>query len=557
MNTTITSRIIIASTGLLSLAGQINAKEQPNILWITCEDISPTIGCYGDQAAKTPVIDQLASEGVRYTHVFATAGVCAPSRSTIITGVYAPSLGTHHMRTGNDISGISKGIYPTETGIIDPEGNSVPKYSAVIPSEVRCFPELLRKAGYYCTNNAKTDYQFAAPISAWDENDSNAHWRNRPKDKPFFAVFNLNVSHESMIWKKKNDPLLINKNAPNIPPYFPENKVIRQDVARNYSNIAELDKQVGQILKQLKEDGLLEKTIIFFFSDHGGPLPRGKREIYDSGLRVPFIARFPHRFKAGTVSEELISFVDLAPSMLSLAGITPPDYMQGQAFLGVHKSDNARTEIFAARDRLDECYDMVRCVRTKDYMYVKNFYPEKPNYMDLKYRRQMDMMNELIRLHKSDSLNAVQEIWFHKTKSTEEFYKVKEDPHQVQNLITDSCNQLIVEDLRKKLTNWQQKINDQGFIPEGEMVLQMWPNLKQPQTLKPAIEKINNTFKISCPTQGASIVFQFSNSGASKPEWKHWHVYSEPITAKKGQYLHIIASRIGFKQSEEFVIKCE
>lgn len=547
-------KLVVFAVIVLSQAQFSFSQEQPNILWVVCEDISPTIGCYGDNVAKTPVIDQLAKEGIRFTNSFAAAGVCAPSRSGIITGMYPVGMGTEHMRTANDVSGISKGRYRSaeETGIVDLAGNKVPQYSAVIPEQIKCFTEYLRKAGYYCTNNAKTDYQFAPPITAWDECSLQAHWRNRPEGKPFFAVFNLNVSHESQIWKKKDDPLLIDIDAPSILPYFPENPVVRQDVARNYSNIAEMDSQVGELLAQLKEDGLMDNTIIFFYSDHGGPLPRGKREIYDSGLKTPMVVKFPDKRMAGATYDELVQYVDLAPTVLSLAGIRPPKYMDGQAFLGKYADPKPRQYIYAGRGRLDEVYDMVRCVRDKEFMYVKNYYPELPNYMDIEYRKQMPMMRELLRLHNAGELNAEQEIWFHDSKPVEELYLVNEDPNQLNNVASDPKYSKVLEKMRKELKKWQNEVGDKGFIPEGEMVRQMWPNLEQPETPVPVVQFRKDKAILSCPEKGASFAYQITGEGVgAKEEWKYWKVYNGPFELRKGETLHAVAIRIGYKQSSE------
>lgn len=546
----------LALAALSAFSNQTNYAEEPddrpNILWITCEDISPNLGCYGDTVSKTPFLDKLASEGIRYTNAFSCAGVCAPSRSSIITGMYQTSIGTHNMRTGEDVFGISKGVYNKNIGLIDPEGNTVPEYSTVIPPFVKCFTEYLRMNGYYCTNNSKTDYQFAPPITAWDECSDKAHWRNRPKGKPFFAVFNFLITHESRIWMKKNDPLLINLNSPSLPPYFPEDSVVRQDVARDYSNIAELDKLVADLVQQLKDDGLLENTIIFFFSDHGGPLPRGKREIYDSGIHTPLIIRFPNGKYAGTVCNDLVSYVDLAPTVLSLADIKPLKYMQGQPFLGKYKAKGARKYIFAARDRMDAKYDRVRIVRNHDFLYVKNFRPDLPNYQDIIYRKQMDMMNELLLLHKEGKLNEVQEIWFRDHKPVEELYLVNEDPFQIHNIAEDPEYASQLKVMRKALDNWLKDVGDQGSVPEGELIRKNWPNLEQPQTAMPEIKVTDNEAMISCSTDGASIAWQITPKGMkSSPEWKNWHVYSEPVRLQKNEVLHAVAIRIGYKQSEE------
>jgi len=271
--------------------------DRPNILWLTCEDISPFLSMYGDSTAHTPNIDQLAREGIVFDEAFAVVGVCAPSRSAIITGMYPTSIGTMHMRTGADVQSWGRREYKKKGMGVDINGNPVPQYSAVIPPYVKCFTEYMREAGYYCTNNQKTDYQFAAPVTAWDENNLNAEWEHAPKGMPFFSVYNHGITHESQIWKRKKFKQTVSPDKVPLPSYYPDDSIVRQDVARNYSNIEELDKQIGEKIQKLKDDGLYENTIIFFFSDHGGPLPRGKRLHYDSGLKVPFIVRIPDKYK--------------------------------------------------------------------------------------------------------------------------------------------------------------------------------------------------------------------------------------------------------------------
>ncbi len=343
----VTLIILLCGPGIKLVAQHVNNKtaksvspQKPNILWLVAEDISPYLACYGDSTAKTPNLDRLAREGVRFTNVYHVAGVCAPSRSALITGMYPTYLGTDNMRTQN--------AFPTI---------GIPKYSVVTPPEVKMFSELMRRGGYYCTNNAKEDYQFEALRAGWDQSDGTAHYKNRPPGKPFFAVFNFMVTHESRVWTKKNDPLLVDPAKVKLPPYYPESPIIRRDVARMYSNIMEMDKQVGVMLKELEGYGLLDSTIIVWYSDNGGPLPKGKREITNSGLKVPMLIRYPHKEHAGTVDDQLISGVDFAATTLSLAGIKIPDYMQGWAFLGPQKAA-PRKYIFGARDRMDANYDM-------------------------------------------------------------------------------------------------------------------------------------------------------------------------------------------------------
>ena len=390
-------------------------NKQPNILWLVCEDISPTLSFYGDPTAKTPNLDALAKESLIFDNAFATTGVCAPSRSAIITGMLPSSIGTMHMRTGKDIQSWGKLEYKDTVydylGNIVKDLNNKPirEYSAVIPENVKCFTEYLRAEGYYCTNNQKTDYQFAAPQSAWDENSPKAHWRNTPKGMPFLSVFNFGVTHESRIWLNKDLPLSVNPNDVPVPPYYPDNEIIRTDIARHYSNIELLDKEIGEIIAKLKEEGLYDNTIIFFYSDHGGPLPRQKREIVDSGLKTPLLIRFPKGANAER-KKQLVSFTDLAPTVLSLANIKPPKYMDGQAFLGKYKAKD-RKVIYGTSDRFDEFTDRIRAVRDTQFLYIKNYYVELPKYKDINYRKSVSMMNNILELHQQKFLNENQEYW--------------------------------------------------------------------------------------------------------------------------------------------------
>jgi len=534
----ITLILLCCISGTKLAAQQANSKskkaqsaKRPNILWLVTEDISPYLASYGDSTAKTPNLDRLAREGVRFTNVYDVSGVCAPSRSCLITGMYPTYLGTDNMRTQN--------AFPTI---------GIPKYSVVLPPEVKMFTELMRRGGYYCTNNGKEDYQFEGLKAGWDENSKNAHYKDRPPGKPFFAVFNFMTTHESRIWTKKNNPLLVDPAKVKLPPYYPESPIIRKDMARMYSNIMEMDKQVGEMLKELEDRGLLDSTIVVWYSDNGGPLPRGKREIYNSGLRVPMIIRYPHKEHAGTVNDELISFVDFAPTTLSLAGIKIPDYMQGQAFLGPQKASTPRKYIYAARDRMDANYDMVRAVGDGRFKYLKNFQPEKPYIQNITYRLDMDLMNELLRLNEEGKLNDVQKLWFRKTKPVEELYDTKIDPYELNNIAGDPKYAAKLSELRKALADWMQMTNDKGFIPEKEFIESIWPGMVQPTTAEPVFTLSNNKVSISCSTPGHSISWQLVPKGQKLSE-THWLIYTGPVTVKADQQLYAIAERIGYKAS--------
>lgn len=514
--------------------------ERLNILWLSCEDMSPRLGCYGDTTIATPNIDRLAREGVRYTNVFCTAGVCAPSRNAIITGMYQTSTGGHNMRTLID-------TYPQKTGL--------PKaYSVVMPPEVKAFPEYLRAAGYYTSNNVKTDYQFEEPPTVWDEVSAKAHWRNRTGEaakQPFFAVFNNVITHESQVWARKNLPLRADPARIKVPPYYPDTKTVRQDMARFYSNIREMDDWVGNLLKQLEDDGQLNKTIIFFWSDHGDGLPFVKREIYDRGLRVPLVVRFPDGRFASTTRDELISMIDLAPTVLTLAGLTPPKYMQGQAFLDARsgarpKHIKPRQYIFAGRDRLDSEYDRVRTVHDGRYQYIRNFYPERPLYMDIAYRKQQPMMTEMLQLRDAGKLNAVQMNWFRMSKPAEELYDLRADPYQLTNMADQPALAGHLKRFRKEMDTWLVQSKDLGGVPEKELIRQWWNGQDEPPiTATPQIIRSGSQLTINCSTEGASIGYKVAG------EDKNWRVYQKPVSVPAGKAITAVAMRIGYRSSPE------
>jgi len=424
-------------------------RSRPNILWITCEDINPHLGCYGYSRARTPNLDRMASEGVRYTHAFSVSGVCAPSRSCLITGMYPTTLGTHHMRC-----------------------NHTP------PPHVRCFPAYLRREGYYCTNNVKTDYQFDVPPDAWDDCSHTAHWRNRSRpDKPFFSVFNFTISHESSIGDldSLHDPLKTRLGALHdpagveLPPYYPDTEIIRKHWAHYEDVISAVDVQAGDILKQLEEDGLADNTLVFFFGDNGAGLPRAKRWMYDAGIHVPLIVRWPGHIEPGTVSDRLVSFLDFAPSVLSAAGVPIPGHMQGVPFLGP-AAGPPRPFIFAARDRMDERYDIIRAVRDRRFKYIRNYEPARPYAQPLSYCESWPVMQEMRRVEKEGKLGESAALFFRPAKPPEEFYDTAADPHELNNLAgrgSEFRDEL--ERMRAAMNEWQRETRDLGCIVEPEL----------------------------------------------------------------------------------------
>lgn len=431
------------------------AAPRPNIVWLSCEDISPHIGCFGDAHAITPNIDQLATEGMRYTNVFTTAGVCAPCRSGIITGMYQTSLGTQHMRC-----------------------------TATLPDSIKPFPVYLRDAGYYCTNNSKQDYQFKTPKGTWDDSSGKAHWRNRPdKSQPFFSVFNFTGCHESGIASKSKYESVTKVLTPEqrqdaekleLPPYYADTPVIREDWKRNYELITAMDHWAGDLIQQLKDDGLYEDTIVMFWSDHGVGLPRAKRWLYDSGTHIPLVVRVPdkffqpHKVARGLYSDQLISSIDFGPTVLSLAGVEVPEYMQGKPFLGAKVLP--RDYVYGARDRMDERYDIIRMVRDKRYKYLRNYEPLKAYYQYINTAENGATMSELRRLHEAGKLPAAAELFFSATKPVEELYDCQTDPHEVNNLAADPQYADVLKRMREAHTQWVLETRDTGLIPEPILV---------------------------------------------------------------------------------------
>ena len=524
---------------------------RPNIVWISNEDMSPHLGVYGDAVARTPVLDRLARESVRYTRAFTTAPVCAPSRAAIITGMYQTSIGAQHMRT-------------TEDRVPELPG----PYLAVPPHYVKAFPEYLRAAGYYTSNRAKTDYQFGEPFTIWDDLGPNAHWRNRTdRSQPFFSVFNLMVTHESQIFPtspaRKGKPLVTNPARVVVPPYYPDTPLVREELARMYDNIADMDGQVGEILKQLDADGLADNTIVFYWSDHGDGVPRSKRSLYDSGLHVPLMIRWPAMSPgiANSVSDGLVSMIDLAPTVLAMAGVEVPAHLQGRVFIGP-KGTPPPGFVFGARDRMDIEYDMMRSARDRQFLYIRNFAPELPYAGHIIYRNQSNIMQEWLRLQAERALTGAAALWMRTSRPAEELYDTVADPHQIRNLVADEKHEQTLERMRRAVTDWMARTNDQGLINEAEMIQRMWPGGVQPETAQPYIlprRELDAPSRrasmaiagptevvIYVPTQGASIGYTTEEGPAAR-----WHLYTGPIRVVAPMTLRAKAIRYGYKESAE------
>ena len=420
----------------------------PNILWVSSEDNGPHLGAYGDDYATTPNLDALAARGLIYRNAWSTSPVCAPARTTIISGLYPASTGAQHMRSRSRL-----------------------------PDGFRFFPQVLREAGYYVTNNSKEDYNLEKPGgqgAVWHESSREAHWRNRPEGAPFFAVFNFTVTHESQIRRRPHtqvhDPAGVR-----VPAYHPDTPEVRQDWAQYYDKLTEMDALVGERLAEIEAAGLADDTIVFYWGDHGPGLPRGKRAALQTGLHVPLIVSIPGKYRhlapaeyePGGYTHRLVGFIDFAPTMLSLAGLEPPAHFQGRAFLGAHEAEPNEV-IFGFSDRMDERYDLVRSVRDKRYLYARNFLVDRPYGQRLSYQMETPTTRVWLRLFQEGKLNEAQ-ARFWQEKPSEELYDLENDPDLVNNLASSSAHAADRERLALALRNHLLRIRDLSFLPEGGM----------------------------------------------------------------------------------------
>jgi N-sulfoglucosamine sulfohydrolase len=437
------------------------AASRPNLLWITAEDLSPTLGCYGDPVARTPHLDAFARQAVRYDRAFAVAPVCAPSRATLITGVHANSQGNPHLRS-----------------------------EITLPADFHGYPHYLRQAGYFATNQVKTDYNLrdeAAVVRRWwNRSDPQAHWRQRAPGQPFLAVINIMDTHQSRssVYPEEQFEREIGAHLPRaqradparvvVPPFYPDTPATRKALARYYDCVASLDRKVGAILRDLEADGLAGETIVFFYGDHGMGMPRGKRLLHDSGMRVPLLVRFPPKWAhlapatPGSAIDRLVNFVDFAPTLLSLAGVPLPRHFQGTAFLGA-AAGPARRYVPGARDRVDEVFDTSRSVRDERWLYIRNYRPHLSWAPPEGYSDQSAFRRDLLaRAHRGE-LGAGPSAWLAASRPREELYDTQADPHQVVNLAADPAHAATLARLRGALRAWLEEIRDVAFVPEEQM----------------------------------------------------------------------------------------
>ena len=428
----------------IALSAPLTKPERLNILWLIAEDFGPHLSCYGTPQVWTPNLDRLAAQGVRYTRFFTTAPVCSPSRSAFMTGMYQTTIGAHNYRAHRDDS-----------------------YQ--LPAGVRVLTDWFREIGYFTANvrefpsgfrgTGKTDWNFTYSGKPFDSD----RWSDLKTQQPFFAQINFQETHRKFHAPKRADPAKVE-----LPPYYPDHPVTRAVWAEYLDSATELDRKIGLVLQQVKTDGLAESTLIVFFGDNGQAHVRGKQFCYDSGLLVPMIIYWPKnfpapkQFRAGTLDEHLIAAIDLAPTMLSLAGMKTLPKMQGQVFLG-EKAVAPRQYIFGARDRCDETVFRFRTGRDKRYRYIRNFTPERPFLQANEYKeKQYPVWNLLKELHQEGKLTPAQEFLCAPHMPEEELYDLQSDPHEIKNLAQSPQHQAILKRLRGVLEKWIEGSNDQG-----------------------------------------------------------------------------------------------
>ncbi len=531
-----------------------NPPERLNVLLIMAEDLGPRLGAYGDHVAVTPRIDQLAREGRRYTNAFSSAGVCAASRAGILFGIHQNVWGAGHMRA------------------ITSRVPEVPPYTAVPPSPWKGFPELLRAAGYYAVNANKTDYQLdeglrgvvaGGPFTLWDEVSAD-DWRGRTPGQPFFAYMTLDATHESQVWptfsfgslpalvmaplrivNHMGWPLETDPASVRVPAYYPDTPTVRADLARHYNNIAKMDEEVGALLDALEADGLADRTVVIFTTDHGDGLPRAKRWLYDSGIRVPLIVRWPGVTPPGSVSDELVSLLDLAPTILAIAGQPVPAATQGRVFVGPAAQPPPQY-VHAARDRMDESQDRVRAVRDERFKYIRHFRRESPFVQPGAFRDTMPMMREMKTLAEAGALDPVQALFFRSERPAEELFDTWTDPEEVVDLAGEPAAQATLVRMRAALDAWLASSPDLGALPETELRERFWPGGERPVTADVEITRTpaerHSYIRLTSATEGASLGMRLDDGP--------WLLYRAPFAVAPGTRVHAKAVRYGFTESD-------
>jgi arylsulfatase A-like enzyme len=515
-----------------------NVAVRPNFLIFMTEDLSARVGAFGDPLATTPHIDNLAATGVRYPNTFTTAGVCAPSRAAHITGMHQIAIGAQHMRTA---------FYKESP------------YRTVPPAEVKAYPELLRRAGYFTFTNRKLDYQFSSwaqgsgPFSIWSNEGEEPDWSGIAGGQPFFGLVNVPQTHESQLFTKNfeenhaaDEQRSVDPDSVTVPPYYADTPTARETITRQYDNVRAMDEYVGEILQRLKADGMLENTIVIWTTDHGDGLPRAKRELYDSGINVPMIIHWPEQFRPasavpGGVDGRLVSFVDIGANVLALAGLPVPDTMHGRPTLVI--DDAQRQYVFASKDRLDGFMFRERAVRDHRFKYIRNYLPDSPGAVHLTYRDQLDLMRELWELYEQGAMTSEQAAWFD-PRPAEELFDLEADPHEVNNVADDPAYAEHLTRMRAALDEWLGRVRDYSEQTELSMAKEFWPAGEQPVTMVPVLKPVRaNLVEIAAGTPGASLGYRIDEGS--------WQVIDDGslIEMPSGTTLEAKSVRYGWQES--------
>lgn len=532
--------------------------ERPNIVLIMVEDLSSRIGAYGDALAITPNIDALAEDGVLFERMFTAAPVCSPSRASAITGQYQQTLGAQHHRT-------------VTFGDANPDGF---KYLAVPPEHIKAFPELLRRGGYYTVNRSKADYQFGKPFTIWDEHGKKASWHGRQSGQPFFMMVSDSITHESRLFRYDSEPrnadealiikqlskVLEGKPEPVkpddviVPPYLPDTLAVRQDIARQYNNVALMDANVGDLLADLKRDEVLGNTIVIWTTDHGDGLPRHKRFLNDSGLMVPFVVRFPDGKFAGTRRGDLASFIDLAPTILGLAGVTLPGE---QRYPGRDLFDPLVSEpnyVFGALDRRDERPAKMRTARDRRYRLIWNGRTDLARFVPLEYSDLAASRADIWRLAADGQLSPDVGQYLQAPSPEFELYDTEKDPYEVNNLASSQTHQPQLNRMKQALMHWRQSLGVNEDRSELEIAMMSWPDGKQPSTASPSVclQKDGGQKTLSVEVKdNASVGYRLS--GGERTISSSWHLYTGPVTFSSDAQVEVRAIRYGHKESPRII----
>ncbi|MEM6286067.1 MAG: sulfatase, partial [Bacteroidota bacterium] len=538
--------LLLASAATVAVGQEAPSPEdspyRPNVVWFVADDLSPILAAYGDDTADTPHLDRLAAEGVVYERAYVVTPVCAPSRTALVTGVHPTTMGALHMRTQRRTSALAE--------ITDPELLAIPTYEAVPPPDVQPVSTLLQSAGYWTANRGKEDYQFATPEGMWHARGEAADWQTtasgaaasggaasgRAPGQPFFYVHNDTETHESQTWERDDRPLAVDPEAVRVPAYYPDTPTVRRDLARQYTNLEDTDANLGRLLDALAAEGELDDTVVFVLGDHGDGLPRAKRDLYDSGLRVPLVvwmgAGVRQRLggalpEAATRVATPVSAVDLAPTALALAGLDVPAFMHGRPLWG----GPPRAYAFAAKGRMDPALNEARAVTDGRYKLILHLQPERPFVQFLPYRDRNATMRELRAMHAAGTLRGEPALWFRERKPEVELFDTHADPDEVRDLADDPAHAETRARLLGALAAWMDATRDPGALPEADLLARLWPGGEQPRTAPPALVvsdrgRLGLEISLSPRTPGSLIAFRLDNGG--------WEPYTGPFAVPVG-----------------------